>query len=71
MESFEHIVDIAINCPCWDDGIEVVSATPDWVNLQVRCDPNVGGSAAAIHAGDFRFAGQRRTDAGVAFAKCC
>src|SRR5689334_4138685 len=41
MESFEHIVDIAINCPCWDDGIEVVSATPDWVNLQVRCDPNV------------------------------
>jgi hypothetical protein len=41
MESFEHMVDLAINCPCWDDGIEVVSATPDWVNLQVRCDPNV------------------------------
>jgi DNA-binding NtrC family response regulator len=40
MESFEHMVDLAINCPCWDDGIEVVSATPDWVNLQVRCDPN-------------------------------
>jgi anti-sigma regulatory factor (Ser/Thr protein kinase) len=41
MGSFENIVHIAMSCPCWDDGIEVVSATPDWVNLQVRCDVNV------------------------------
>ena len=41
MESFARIVSIAMNCPCWDDGIEVVSATPDWVNLHVRCDANV------------------------------
>lgn len=40
MESFEHIVNIAMNCPCWDDGIELISATPDWVNLQVRCEVN-------------------------------
>ena len=24
--------------PCWDDGIEVVSATPEWIRTQVRCD---------------------------------
>ena len=24
--------------PCWDAGIEVLSATPDWVRLTVRCD---------------------------------
>jgi len=24
--------------PCWDDGIEVVSATPEWVRLRARCD---------------------------------
>lgn len=41
MDSFEHMVSIAMNCPCWDDGIEVISATPDWVNLHVRCEPSV------------------------------
>jgi anti-sigma regulatory factor (Ser/Thr protein kinase)/CheY-like chemotaxis protein len=24
--------------PCWDDGIEVVSATPEWIRTRVRCD---------------------------------
>jgi anti-sigma regulatory factor (Ser/Thr protein kinase) len=38
MEHFEEIVGIAIEGPCWDDGIEVGSATPDWINLHVRCD---------------------------------
>jgi CheY-like chemotaxis protein len=38
MDAFEQIVGIAMNCPCWDDGIEVASATPHWINLHVRCD---------------------------------
>jgi anti-sigma regulatory factor (Ser/Thr protein kinase)/ActR/RegA family two-component response regulator len=40
MDAFENIVKIAVSGPCWDDGIEVASATPDWINLQVRCDPH-------------------------------
>jgi anti-sigma regulatory factor (Ser/Thr protein kinase)/CheY-like chemotaxis protein len=28
----------AIEEPCWDDGIDVVSATPEWIRLRVRCD---------------------------------
>jgi anti-sigma regulatory factor (Ser/Thr protein kinase) len=24
--------------PCWDDGIEVISATPAWIQLLARCD---------------------------------
>jgi anti-sigma regulatory factor (Ser/Thr protein kinase)/CheY-like chemotaxis protein len=28
----------AIEDPCWDDGIDVVSATPEWIRLRVRCD---------------------------------
>jgi anti-sigma regulatory factor (Ser/Thr protein kinase) len=24
--------------PCWDDGIEVLSATPSWISLTARCD---------------------------------
>jgi CheY-like chemotaxis protein len=40
---FEHgaLVDMvreAMDSPCWDDGIEVLSATPSWVSLAARCD---------------------------------
>jgi anti-sigma regulatory factor (Ser/Thr protein kinase) len=28
----------AIEDPCWDDGIEVVSATPEWIRIRARCD---------------------------------
>ncbi len=28
----------ALDSPCWDDGIEVLSATPEWIKLCVRCD---------------------------------
>jgi len=28
----------AMASPCWDDGIEVMSATPAWVRLAARCD---------------------------------
>jgi anti-sigma regulatory factor (Ser/Thr protein kinase)/CheY-like chemotaxis protein len=28
----------AMASPCWDDGIEILSATPDWVTLIARCD---------------------------------
>lgn len=32
------IVRYAMEEPCWDDGIEIVSATPGWICLRVRCD---------------------------------
>jgi CheY-like chemotaxis protein/anti-sigma regulatory factor (Ser/Thr protein kinase) len=28
----------AMASPCWDDGIEVMSATPEWVRVVARCD---------------------------------
>ena len=28
----------AIDEPCWDDGIDVVSATPEWIRIRARCD---------------------------------
>ena len=36
--SLAEMVRIASIEPAWDDGIELVSATPDWVSLIVRCD---------------------------------
>jgi anti-sigma regulatory factor (Ser/Thr protein kinase) len=38
LASLASIVEYAIESPCWDDGIEIVSATPEWIRLLVRCD---------------------------------
>src|SRR5260370_23752948 len=32
------MVRAAMAAPCWDDGIEVLSGTPEWVSLTARCD---------------------------------
>jgi anti-sigma regulatory factor (Ser/Thr protein kinase) len=37
-ETLAETVRAAMNAPCWDDGIEVLSATPEWVRLMARCD---------------------------------
>jgi len=43
LSSLTSIVEHAIEEPCWDDGIEVVSSTPSWIRLLVRC--NLGSAA--------------------------
>lgn len=37
-DSLKDVIHSAMETPCWDDGIEVVSATPVWIRLLVRCD---------------------------------
>jgi anti-sigma regulatory factor (Ser/Thr protein kinase)/CheY-like chemotaxis protein len=37
-ERFAEMIKIGMNEPFWDDGIEILSATPNWVRLCVRCD---------------------------------
>jgi DNA-binding NarL/FixJ family response regulator len=32
------MVHAAMAAPCWDDGIELLAATPTWVRLAARCD---------------------------------
>jgi anti-sigma regulatory factor (Ser/Thr protein kinase) len=36
--SLSEIVQLALESPVWDDGIEVLSGTPQWIRLHVRCD---------------------------------
>jgi len=36
--SFAEIVRCATTEPPWDDGIELVSATPEWISIIARCD---------------------------------
>ncbi len=38
LASLADMVIAATEGPCWDDGIEVKSATPDWIRLLARCD---------------------------------
>lgn len=38
LTSLADMVQHAIEGPSWDDGIEVVSATPEWIRLLARCD---------------------------------
>jgi anti-sigma regulatory factor (Ser/Thr protein kinase)/ActR/RegA family two-component response regulator len=40
LASLSDMVVTAAEGPCWDDGIEVLSATPDWIRLLARCDLN-------------------------------
>jgi CheY-like chemotaxis protein len=37
-ERFSEMIRIAMEEPFWDDGIEILSASPHWVRLCVRCD---------------------------------
>jgi len=36
--SLAEMVRTAAEGPCWDDGIEILSARPDWIRLVARCD---------------------------------
>jgi len=37
-EELGQIVRLAMTAPFWDDGIEILSATANWVRLALRCD---------------------------------
>jgi anti-sigma regulatory factor (Ser/Thr protein kinase)/CheY-like chemotaxis protein len=36
--ALKDMIEMAMDCPCWDDGIEVVQATASWARFLVRCD---------------------------------
>ena len=37
-DMLSEMIDMAMARPTWDDGIEIISATPNWVRLIVRCE---------------------------------
>lgn len=38
LESLAEMVQNAAEGSCWDDGIEILAARPEWLSLAVRCD---------------------------------
>jgi anti-sigma regulatory factor (Ser/Thr protein kinase)/FixJ family two-component response regulator len=67
MGAFETIIGIAMNCPCWDDGIEVVSATTERINLLVRCDRPTADRLLQFMSEATDLPYKERREAGVAF----
>jgi DNA-binding NtrC family response regulator len=37
LERLGEMIQMAAESPCWDDGIELRSSTPEWIQLDVRC----------------------------------
>jgi DNA-binding NarL/FixJ family response regulator len=37
LEQLGSMIQLAVESPCWDDGIELLSSTPEWIKLEVRC----------------------------------
>lgn len=40
MNALAAMIRMAVEEPCWDDGIDVISATPEWIRIVARCDLN-------------------------------
>jgi len=38
VSALSRMIQHAIEDPCWDDGIDVISATPEWIRILARCD---------------------------------
>lgn len=38
LDELSNMIGRAMKDPCWDDGIEVISATPEWIHVTARCD---------------------------------
>lgn len=38
MDSLAAVIGMVADGPCWDDGIDIISATPEWIRLLVRCE---------------------------------
>ena len=37
LEQLGNMIQMAAEAPCWDDGIELLSSTTEWIKLEVRC----------------------------------
>jgi len=69
MESLREIVQMALESPVWDDGIEVVSGTPQWIRLHVRCDIQAADRLLLFmgEIADLDLPENERKDVGTAF----
>ena len=62
-----EIVRMATLEPAWDDGIELVSATPEWISVIVRCDQATADRLVHFLCEMLDLPGPERNDVATAF----
>jgi anti-sigma regulatory factor (Ser/Thr protein kinase)/ActR/RegA family two-component response regulator len=67
MDALGVMIEHAIEEPCWDDGIDVVSATPEWIRIRARCDFKTADRVLQFFDEIAELPNPERTDVGVAF----
>jgi len=69
LEALSETVQMALDSPAWDDGIEVVSATPQWIRLYVRCERQTSDRLLQFmrEIADLNLPEDERQDVGIAF----
>jgi anti-sigma regulatory factor (Ser/Thr protein kinase)/ActR/RegA family two-component response regulator len=67
MESLAEAVRMVTDGPCWDDGIEVLMATPSWIRLAVRCDVKTADRLLIFLAEIADLPPREKCEVGIAF----
>lgn len=67
LDSLAEMVRIAMEGPCWDDGIEVISATPAWIRIVARCDVNTADRFMQFLREISDFPDPEKTEVAIAF----
>ena len=67
LDALTVMIQHAIEEPCWDDGIDVISATPEWIRIRARCDFKTADRVLQFFDEIADLPNPERTDVGVAF----
>src|SRR5258707_2046175 len=65
--SLAEIVHIATLEPTWDEGIELVSATPEWIDVIARCDLKTADRLVQFFKEMWDFPDPEKDDVATAF----
>jgi CheY-like chemotaxis protein/anti-sigma regulatory factor (Ser/Thr protein kinase) len=66
-DQLAQMIQLATEVPAWDDGIELQSATPEWIRLEVRCQPRTADRLLQFMKEITDLPGTERENVGMAF----
>jgi DNA-binding response OmpR family regulator len=66
MDILTEMIRLAAEGPTWDDGIEIISATPEWIRLMARCDMRTADRVVHFMAEIAELPDEERVSVGMA-----
>ena len=67
LDALAEMVRIAMEGACWDDGIEIISATPAWIRVAARCDTRTADRLIQFLKEMSDLPEREKADVGIAF----